>query len=163
VEWKEIAALLEAMGGKELFSRTHRLVKHRDRLILGKISDTIVQEYPIWETDTFLEEPLHISMEEVERIGEIAKNILYVDKERLIYPLIVRKWKKGDYFYPFGMRGRKKVSKFFKDERMDLFSKEDQWLLCSGGEIVWVIGKRADDRFKVAPITESILKIKILE
>jgi tRNA(Ile)-lysidine synthase len=163
VEWKEIAALLEAMGGKELLSKTHRLVKHRDRLILGKISDTIAQEYPIRETDTFLEEPLRISIEEVDRMGETAKNILYVDKERLIYPLIVRKWKKGDYFYPFGMRGRKKVGKFFKDERMDLFSKENQWLLCSGGEIVWVLGKRADDRFKVAPITERILKIKILE
>ena len=74
-----------------------------------------------------------------------------------------RKWEKGDYFYPFGMNGTKKVSKFYKDEKLDLISKEKQWLLCSGDAIVWIIGRRGDDRFKVTPETKNILRFTITE
>ncbi|MBT8297460.1 MAG: tRNA lysidine(34) synthetase TilS, partial [Maribacter sp.] len=71
----------------------------------------------------------------------------------------LRKWQKGDYFYPLGMQGRKKLSKYFKDEKVDVIAKEKQWLLCSGNDIVWVIGKRGDDRFKVTEKTKKILKL----
>jgi len=77
----------------------------------------------------------------------------------LKYPLTVRKWEKGDYFYPFGMTGKKKVSKFFKDEKLSLPEKEQVWLLCSNNQIIWVIGLRADNRFKVTTDTNHILKI----
>ena len=59
----------------------------------------------------------------------------------------LRKWKQSDYFYPIGLKGKKKLSKYFKDEKFSLLDKESQWLLCSGEDIVWVIGKRADQRF----------------
>ena len=72
---------------------------------------------------------------------------------------MLRNWEKGDYFYPFGMQGKKKLSKFFKDEKMDVLSKGKQWLLCSGDDIVWVVGKRADERFKVGESTREIIKI----
>ncbi|MBT8306259.1 MAG: tRNA lysidine(34) synthetase TilS, partial [Maribacter sp.] len=84
---------------------------------------------------------------------------LYVDKETLKYPIKLRKWQKGDYFYPLGMTGRKKISKYFKDEKVSVLAKEVQWLLCSDGNIVWVVGKRADDRFKVTEKTRNILRI----
>ena len=106
--------------------------------------------------------PMALKFEQVDSLGETSPNILYVDKETLKYPLLVRKWEKGDYFYPFGMTGKKKVSKYFKDSKMDAFSKESQWLLCSDNKIVWVMGKRPDDRFKVTERTNRILKI-ILE
>ena len=64
-----------------------------------------------------------------------------------------------DYFYPLGMGGRKRVSKFFRDTGMSRFEKEAQWLVCSGESIVWVVGRRADDRFKVTAETSEILKI----
>jgi tRNA(Ile)-lysidine synthase len=88
-----------------------------------------------------------------------AKNILYVDKETLEENLVLRKYKKGDYFYPFGMKGKKKISKFFKDQKYNMIEKENQWLLCSGNNIIWVIGKRPDERFKVTQKTKTIVKI----
>ncbi len=79
----------------------------------------------------------------------------------LKFPLTVRKWDNGDYFYPFGLQGRKKLSKYFKDEKMSLLEKENIWLLCSKNEIVWVIGKRLDDRYKITNKTKKILKITL--
>ena len=95
-------------------------------------------------------------MKTLDKQGE---NVIFLDKEKLIFPLVLRNWEKGDYFYPFGMKGKKKLSKFFKDEKMDLISKEKQWLLCSGDDIVWIVGRRADERFKVDGSTMKILKI----
>jgi tRNA(Ile)-lysidine synthase len=80
------------------------------------------------------------------------------DKDLLTYPLFVRKWEKGDYFYPMGMVGKKKLAKFFKDEKYSLLQKENIWLLCSGEDIIWIIGKRLDDRFKISDKTKTILK-----
>ena len=85
-------------------------------------------------------------------------HIAYFDKEALEFPLSVRKWKKGDYFYPLGMTGKKKLSKFFKDEKYSLLEKENIWLLCSANHIIWVIGKRMDDRYKISNKTKNILK-----
>ena len=65
-------------------------------------------------------------------------------------------------FYPLGMKGKKKVSKYFKDEKFSLLDKENTWLLCSGNDIIWVLGHRTDDRFKVTDTTENILKISIV-
>jgi tRNA(Ile)-lysidine synthase len=104
-----------------------------------------------------------MTIEEVKAIGETSNNILYVDKETLNHKLSIRKWEKGDYFYPFGMEGKKKVSKFYKDEKLDLISKEKQWLLCSGDNIIWIMGRRGDDRFKVTSKTTHILRFTITE
>jgi tRNA(Ile)-lysidine synthase len=79
----------------------------------------------------------------------------------LKYPLILRKYRKGDYFYPAGMQGKKKMSKFFKDQKFSLLDKENQWLLCSEQEIVWVIGQRVDARFIGNPETNNLLILKI--
>ena len=93
-------------------------------------------------------------------MGETAPEILYADKETLKQVLTLRKWRKGDYFYPLGMKGKKLISKYFKDAGLSLFEKEAQWLLCMGDEVVWIVGLRADDRFKVTERTKEILKIK---
>ena len=87
------------------------------------------------------------------------KNHIFVDRDTLRFPLTVRPWREGDVFYPFGMKGKKKLSKFFKDEKLSLVAKEKMYVLCSGNDIVWVIGMRPDDRFKVTPTTTKILKI----
>ena len=89
-----------------------------------------------------------------------GSSVVLIDKELLKYPLKVRKWEKGDYFYPSGMKGKKKISKFFKDEKLSLIEKENTWLLCSSkNEIIWVIGKRLDNRFKISKHTNQLLKI----
>ena len=60
--------------------------------------------------------------------------------------MTLRKWKKGDFFYPYGMNGKKMISKYFKDQKMSYFEKQNQWLLCSGSDILWIIGMRFDKR-----------------
>ena len=83
-----------------------------------------------------------------------------LNKNDLKLPLIVRKWKIGDFFYPKGMKGKKKISKYFKDEKFDINQKENQWLLCSGDNILWVIGKRADRRFLAKKQSPNIINIE---
>ena len=163
VEWNDVQSLMTAMGGKEVRSKTYRLLKHREYLLLEEISIPLGLEYEIQEEEKKIEEPIKMSLAIVDSIEETGNTILYVDKETLKYPLMVRKWRKGDYFYPFGMRGSKKVSKYFKDVKMDQISKEKQWLLCSKDNIVWIMGMRGDERFKVTKGTKKILKISIQE
>jgi tRNA(Ile)-lysidine synthase len=162
-EWNDVVGLLNATSGKEIRSGTHRLIKDREHLLLQALYPSMVEKFVIDAIPGTISEPVHMNIEEVDAMGEYANGILYVDKETLNHKLSIRKWEKGDYFYPFGMKGRKKVSKFYKDEKMDLISKERQWLLCSGDHIIWVIGRRADDRFKVTSKTKSILKFSIKE
>lgn len=161
--WNDIALLLTAMSGKEVHSKTHRLIKDREFLLLVEKLPKIVKEYQIHEHEDNINTPVRLSIAQVDSIEETGRAILYTDKETLKYPLTVRKWCKGDYFYPLGMKGKKKLAKFFKDEKIDVASKHEQWLLCSGKDIVWVIGKRPDERFKVTQATTQITKFVLNE
>jgi len=160
-EWLDVKDLLTGMSGKEVDSKTYRLVKDREYLILTKKEFESVEKYTISAQNTKVKVPIPLKIEAVEIMEEASKNVVFLDKEKLNYPLILRKWEKGDYFYPFGMKGKKKLSKFFKDEKVDVISKSKQWLLCSKDDIVWVIGRRPDERFKVDNTTKDILKITL--
>ena len=160
--WEEIEKLLVSTSGKALRSDTHRLIKDRATLILVALKAEGQQYFFLDEGQNRLEHPIKLQLEETSTLGRFSKNVLYVDKEKLNYPLKLRKWEIGDYFYPLGMVGRKKIAKFFKDEKLSAIAKEEQWLLCSGGEVVWVIGKRPDERFKVTADSKEILKITAL-
>ena len=160
-EWNDVENLLTAMSGKEVRSKTHRLVKDRNFLLLTEITSNENHTYPIQEHRTEIEKPVQMSMTKVDALAETGSHILYVPKKALKYPLTLRKWEKGDYFCPFGMKGTKKLSKFFKDEKIDVIAKENQWLLCSDGAIVWVVGMRADERFKVSENTGDIIKFEL--
>ena len=103
--------------------------------------------------------PLNISFCNVDDISLEATNCIFVDEDKLRFPLEIRKWQEGDFFYPLGMNGKKKLSKFFKDEKYSLLDKLSTWILCSENQIVWVIGKRMDERFKVTEKSTKILKI----
>ena len=159
--WEDISNLLEATSGKEVRSKTHRLVKDRESLLLTEYGSSERKAYSIDHMTTTLSQPVALQIEAVDKMGNQAANVLYVDKETLKYPLTVRKWEKGDYFYPLGMQGKKKLSKYFKDEKVDVIAKEKQWLLCSENMVVWVIGRRPDDRFKLREKTKNILKITL--
>ncbi|NJB70094.1 tRNA(Ile)-lysidine synthase [Saonia flava] len=162
-EWDDVAGLLVGESGKEVFSKTHRLLKNREYLLLQNLNTEVNQRYQIDSDRIDLKVPFHMSISEVKTMTKTSGTTLYVDEETLKYPLTIRKWEKGDYFYPIGMKGqKKKVSKFFKDEKMSLIEKEKQWILCSENNIVWIIGKRADERYKISNKTKSILKFSVL-
>ncbi|UWX56580.1 tRNA lysidine(34) synthetase TilS [Maribacter litopenaei] len=161
-EWTNVLELLDAMSGKSIYSKEYVLLKNRDYLILAKNEEQRQEAYEI-ERDVFtIDYPIGLKSKVVSEKQDNTSSIIYLDKNTLKFPLTVRKWKKGDYFYPLGMKGKKKLSKYFKDEKVDLFSKAEQWLLCSNDQIVWVIGRRADDRFKVRDTTKEILSITLL-
>lgn len=161
--WDDILEIIDGQSGKQIFSPSHRLVKDRIHLLLSPIrKNTVDRKYEITEAESTVMLPLGVlKLKEVQEISDVDLKTVYLDKEKLKYPLTVRKWKQGDYFYPLGMKGKKKLSKYFKDEKLSLLAKERVWLLCSGKEIVWIMNYRADDRFKVASQTKTILKISI--
>src|SRR5690606_28923169 len=160
-EWEDVHDLLEAQPGKMVYSKTHRLIKDREDLLLTMIPENSAKSFEIKENEEVVMLPVGIfHFEEVAKISKTQENkAIFVDSSKLKFPLLVRKWQRGDYFYPFGMQGKKKLSKFFKDEKLSLPQKENCWLLCSGGEIVWVIGLRADARFAIDEGTKRILRI----
>jgi len=159
--WEDIYNLTDAQSGKYIVSNGYRLLKDREVLILEPIREHLNEIYEIAQNMQQTTNPIGLKLQKVEVIDEIStKNVIYVNNELIKFPLFVRKWQEGDYFYPFGMKGlKKKVSKYFKDEKMSLSDKESTWLLCSENQIVWIIGHRADDRFKPKNTTQ-ILKIE---
>lgn len=161
-EWQDVFALLEAQSGKYVQSHTHRLIKDRTCLLLSEIQNNKSHIITILESDKLVNTPFGaLLINEVDAITEADKSVIYIDKDCVKYPLTIRKWEKGDVFYPLGMTGKKKLSKYFKDEKYSLLDKENAWLLCSEDSIVWVIGKRADNRFKVTENTKQILKVEL--
>ncbi len=174
-EWNDVTNLLDAQSGKQIISSMYRLAKDRNRLILSEIKHKPAKTFIIEDNQEkvtitnnsilFFDEvdALFGKRTEVQDAHDKFTNTIYVDKDLLKFPLSVRGWQEGDYFYPFGMKGKKKLSKYFKDEKLSLPEKENIQLLCNGSDIVWVIGKRADNRFKVTNKTKRILKIRIQE
>lgn len=159
-EWNDVYDLLEAQPGKIVYSKTHRLIKDRENLLLTLLPDPEEREFEILAGEEVVMLPIGtFQFEEVGELSEADAKTIFLDLNKLQFPLTVRKWEKGDYFIPFGMKGKKKLSKFFKDEKLSLPEKENCWLLCSRNEIVWVIGHRADARFRVEKETSTILKL----
>jgi len=173
-EFEDVEALLTAQSGKQVFSKTHRLLKNRDNLILTELEkneDSLC--YEITENASKIKEPITLKFKTItipfdnknyqnKILDEVLfddKNTVSLDYEKITFPLIIRKWQKGDYFFPIGLHGKKKISKFFKDEKLAITAKENTWLLLSNNQIIWVIGHRLDERFKVTNTTNKILKI----
>ena len=90
---------------------------------------------------------------------DMGENVALIDADKLQYPLRVRRWRDGDWFVPLGMSGRKKVSDYLIDKKVSLAEKSRQFVLLSGDDIVWIIGRRLDDRFCITKSTENVLKI----
>ncbi|RAR49029.1 tRNA lysidine(34) synthetase TilS [Flavobacterium lacus] len=160
--WQDIYDLVEAQSGKQIFSEHFRLVKDRETLIIETRSDKISDEYFIHKNQSELNFPLKLTFCNVSDITISNSKTIFVDVYALKFPLKLRKWQEGDYFYPFGMSGKKKLSKFFKDEKFSIIDKENAWLLCSENQIIWLVGKRLDDRFKVTENTQTIIKIQLV-
>lgn len=162
-----LESIYEKSSGKQFFSETHRIVKDREYLILTQNNIINNNEYHISDNLTSIKFPLSLEMEFLKDLSFIkipkTKDIAMLDADKLEFPLILRKWKKGDYFYPYGLKGEKKISEFYKNLKYSIVDKENQWLLCSNDDIVWVIGQRIDDRYKITNKTKTIYRIELSE
>ena len=90
---------------------------------------------------------------------DLGDNVALIDADKLQFPLRVRRWQEGDWFVPFGMSGRKKLSDYLIDKKVSLAEKSRQFVLLSGDDIVWVVGRRLDDRYAITRKTENVLKV----
>lgn len=164
---RQVFESLVSQPGKIFYSETHKLVRDRGAFILKKRNNMSLESFTIHQEDSFVAYPLKMNVDVIKKEAsfEIEKNsnILYLDKNKVQYPLTIRRWHQGDWFIPFGMKGKKKISDYFTDQKYSLFDKEEAWFLCSGDNIVWIIGKRSDDRFKVDSSTKEVLKIELVE
>lgn len=159
-DWKAVYDLIEANSGKQVFSETHILLKNRNTLLLSP-KQTRENNEVFWveKNQNEVKVPLKLRFCNVSDISTQGTNTIFVDEDKLSFPLTIRRWEEGDVFYPFGMKGKKKLSKYFKDEKLSLIEKSKVWLLCSDNQIIWVIGKRQDERFKITKQTTKILQI----
>jgi tRNA(Ile)-lysidine synthase len=161
----DIIESLDGISGKQFSSLTHRLIKDRTDLIIEEISSINEKYYYIdVDTERFVSPvKLNISKFELNKEFEIIKDsqIGLFDLDKIEFPIILRKWEKGDYFMPLGMKNLKKVSDFFIDNKLSIPDKENTWILESGNKIIWIIAYRIDERFKVTNITKNILKIDL--
>jgi tRNA(Ile)-lysidine synthase len=155
---------LDTGSGKQYYSKTHWLIKDRDKLFIAKLPQEDERIFYIEEEDMELFGPYDMTIEKITDSNfNIIKDpdVACLDMDKLEFPLLIRKWQQGDYFQPLGMTGFKKLSDFFIDNKIPLHEKNKIWLLCSGPKIVWIIRHRIDNRYKITPQTKRILKVEI--
>ncbi len=158
----DIIGSLDDVSGKQFFSSSYRLIKDRSFLLIDKTADNN-ETFEIQVNESEIKNPIHLQFEILEKQNkldiETSESVAYFDFDKITFPLTLRHWEKGDVFYPLGMKNKKKVSDFFTDQKFSISEKEKTWLLLSGSEIIWIVGKRIDNRFKITPETKIIIKI----
>jgi len=162
-----IEIILNSDSGKQFISTTHRLYKDRDHLLLIEVEEESFERYYIDSPGSKASLPFAMDIDLVDKdeMGEFpdSQQIAYLDFEKLNFPLTIRKWLHGDHFYPLGMDQMKKVSDFFIDAKVPVPVKKRTWILASGKNIVWIMGQRIDDRYKITAKTRQVLKLHLYD
>ena len=158
---------LDKSSGKRYYSDTHRLLKDREHLIVDEIEPNNTLEFSIDESTKLISIPINLNLNKKAKNEDfiISKKSdkIHIDADKIKFPLTLRKWKKGDSFHPFGMKESKKLSDFFINEKINRNQKENIWLLVSDNKIVWIIGLRMDERFRITEKTKNILEISLYQ
>lgn len=151
------------LPGRVYYSHTHRLVVDRDQLIVSELPMEDTQVYYLEEGQSALREPIRLRCERVAVDAQFevptSRSVACLNADKLLFPLELRHPHKGDSFVPFGMHGRKLISDYCTDRKLNALEKEALWVLCSGKDIVWVVGERIDNRFRVDSTTTTCLRI----
>lgn len=161
---QQIVQSFESEPGKVFLSDTHRLLKDRNFLIISPMETDEITYSLIEENQkevVLADLKLKIKVVENKNFQIPDKpEIACLDFEQLEFPLKIRRWSKGDYFYPLGMKKKKKLSDFFIDRKLPLAEKEKVWVLFSGEKVVWVVNHRIDERFKITDKTKKIYTLE---
>jgi tRNA(Ile)-lysidine synthase len=161
----EVIRLMESKNGKYISGSSHRIIKNRRWLIVAPLEISDQSHLIIEQTDReliYTEGKLRLKTILVKDTEPISKEpgIAQLDAEKIQFPLILRKWKTGDYFYPLGMNKKKKLARFFIDQKLSKTAKEKVGVLVMDSRIIWVVGHRIDNRFRIGPSTLKILQIQ---
>lgn len=159
-----IEKIMYAGPGRQSISTTHRLYKDRERMILVESDRKSFERFYLDDPEKHSSLPFPMDMEVLERdrLTTIPDDpeTACLDLDEIQFPLIIRRWMHGDYFYPLGMEQPKKLSDFFVDEKVPVPEKKSSWIMASGKKIVWIMGYRIDHRFRITPSTRRILKLR---
>jgi tRNA(Ile)-lysidine synthase len=160
----DVQKLLNAASGRFVENENFQVIRHRNWLIIAPKSP-VTGIIAIDKGQQMIRFPggmLEFNLLSAGKLKlESEANIALLDAKHIEYPLVLRKWKTGDYFYPLGMTKKKKVSRFFIDQKLSRNVKENTWILESGKKIIWVVGMRIDERSKILPTTRNVLKINL--
>lgn len=162
---QEIINLMESETGKYVQSSTHRIIKNRNWLIIAPKANELAGNIIIEESDSML----HFAMGELyidtstyaQCKLQTTNHIAQLNAAEIKFPLLLRKWKPGDYFYPLGMKKKKKLSRFFIDQKLSKADKENIWVIEMNKKIIWVVGMRIDERFKITHPAMPVLSITL--
>ena len=160
--------IFEAMQtgiGNKYYSPTHQLVIGRNELQLSEIKSVSDEEIRIEVGEEKILSPIYLRFSQVERTSDFiidkSPNVAQLDAEKIQFPLTLRHWRHGDRFHPLGMKGSKLLSDFFVDQKFTEAQKSNVFLLASAeNEILWVVGHRIDDQFKVTSETKSVFQCR---
>ena len=152
---KNILAMLEGQTGKQFISKDGwRVVKNRELLLIDKKEKQETPPFCLIKEEKGYTKDFIIPRE---------KHIACFDTDKLIGEINLRKWQTGDIFIPFGMKGKKKVSDYLTDRKFSIIQKENQWVLCCGDKIIWIVGERTDNRFRIDEKTKKVTVFKMSE
>ena len=160
-----IIASLDGQSGKQFLSSTHRIVKDRYHLILTPLTSTEDEEYLLDfpSLGCVAGQPAWLTMEEALYDGDVIKlsrDEAWFDMDKLVFPLKLRRWHRGDRLKPFGMQGSRLVSDLLSDLKLSIVEKERVWVVTDfEGELLWVVGLRASRTAQVTPRTQRLLKL----
>jgi tRNA(Ile)-lysidine synthase len=162
-----VIALLDSDSGKYVCSATHRILRNRNWLIISPLQTREAANILVAAGDSVVsyeQGELRLQQLPLARVpGDIGdSSIAWLDAVDIQFPLLLRKWQVGDYFYPLGMRKKKKLARLFIDSKLSLGDKEKIWVLEMNKKIIWVVGMRIDDRFRIGAGTKQVLKIEWL-
>jgi tRNA(Ile)-lysidine synthase len=162
----EIIKLMDADNGAFISSLTHRIIKNRKWLIIAEIEKPNAHYHIVEESDVNLNFSLGIlqltNLDFTSQEINTDSSFALLNRDKILFPLLLRKPRTGDYFYPLGMQKKKKISRFLMDLKLSKTQKENCWVLESNKRIVWVVGYRIDDRFKLQMNASNILQIQLI-
>lgn len=161
----DIIQLLKADNGKFVASLTHRIIRNRNWLIIAPLASFEAMHILIESKEQSINfENGSIEISVIENLSSVSEdvNLVQLDAAKVQFPLLLRKWKSGDYFYPLGMQKKKKISRFLIDKKLSTIQKEKIWVIESNQRIIWVVGQRIDNRFKILPLTKQVLQLKLI-
>jgi len=161
----DIIESLNKESGRKFFSNHFRLVKDREYLLISPFKSSQEQTFYIDEDCNQISIPIRLTLEKMDKTADFRfstkAHMVDIDLDQLTFPLILRHWHEGEYFQPLGMKGLKKLSDFFIDEKYSIPEKENAWILASGDHLIWIVGKRMDDRYKISPQTKKVLRLRL--